>query len=139
MIKNTAKTLILMIIGGSIYYSLEVLFRGHSHWTMGILGGICFICVGSLNYFLKPDTPLWKQALLGAAIITVLEFISGLILNIWLKLNIWDYSDTPMNVMGQICLPFIILWFFVSILVILFDDYLRYLLFGEEKPKHKLF
>ncbi len=136
--KRIIKSFILMLIGGSIYYSLEVLFRGHSHWTMALLGGLCFICIGAINIFFSWDMPLWKQVLIGAVIITVIEFIAGLILNIWLKLNIWDYSNMPLNVMGQICLPFMALWFFLSIVAVILDDYLRYWLFGEEKPRYRI-
>ena len=143
-IKNTLKNIILkyiylFIIGGLIYTSLEVMFRGYSHWTMGILGGVCFILLGLINEILPWDMPLTIQMLIGCMIITVLEFISGCILNIWLKMNIWDYSNLPFNLLGQICLPFSILWYFVSSIGIIVDDYIRYLYFKEDKPRYKIF
>ena len=72
-------------------------------------------------------------------IITVLEFIFGVVLNIWLGLQIWDYSGMPLNIMGQICLPFTVAWYFLSAAAIILDDYIRYWLFGEEKPRYTLF
>ena len=33
----------LGILGGSIYYMIEMLFRGFSHISMFILGGICMM------------------------------------------------------------------------------------------------
>ncbi len=133
------KYLFLFLIGGFIYSIIEILWRGYSHWTMVILGGICFVSIGCLNEFINWYTPLWKQALSGMVIITLLEFITGCIVNLLLKWDVWDYSDVPLNFMGQICVPFMFIWFFLSVAAIILDDYLRYWLFGEEKPKYRLF
>ncbi len=133
------KHVILFTIGGSIYYGIECIYRGYSHWTMAILGGICFVLIGGINEYISWDTPLWKQGLIGSAIVTSLEFVTGCIVNLWLGWNVWDYSDTPFNILGQICIPFSIIWFFISLLAIIVDDYIRYWIFGEEKPKYKLF
>lgn len=43
------KPFILFGIGGFLYYAIEILWRGYSHWTMFILGGLCFILVGFIN------------------------------------------------------------------------------------------
>ena len=131
------KPLILFWIGGFLYYMIEILWRGYSHWTMFILGGLCFVLVGFINEVFKFQ--LVKQMFLSSVIITVLEFICGCIVNLWLHWNIWDYSELPFNIFGQICLPYSILWFFLSLLAIIIDDYLRHWLFGEEKPEYKLF
>lgn len=133
------KHLCLVVIGALLYMGIELLYRGHTHWTMGVLGGLCFVLIGLINEYISWDVPLWLQGIIGASIITVLEFISGVILNIWLGLGIWDYSQVPFNLLGQICLTFTIAWFFLAILAIILDDYLRYWLFGEEKPRYKLF
>ena len=133
------KYIYLFIVGGLIYTTLEVIFRGYTHWTMGVVGGICFILLGLINEILPWETPLTIQMLIGSIIITSVEFISGCVLNIWLKMNVWDYSNLPFNILGQICLPFSILWYFVSAIGIIVDDYIRYIYFGEEKPKYKFF
>ena len=65
-------------------------------------------------------------------IIVTIEFFSGCILNIWLGLGVWNYSNMPYNILGQICLPFSIAWFFLSYIAIKLDDYLRKLLFNED-------
>lgn len=139
-LKILIKYLSLFIVGGFIYYTLETIWRGYSHWTMAILGGICFVSIGVINEFSSWDTPLWKQMLLGMIIILVLEFITGCIVNLWLGLGVWDYSNLPpyLHILGQVCLPFSIVWFFLSGVAIVLDDYLRYWFFGEEKPKYKL-
>ena len=138
-LKITTKYLFLGVIGSIIYMSLELLWRGYTHWTMGVLGGICFICLGLINEILSWETPLVLQMLIGSTIITVLEFITGCIVNLWLGWNVWDYSNLPLNLLGQICLPFSILWYFISAIGIIIDDYIRYIYFDEEYPRYKLF
>ena len=138
MIKHQ-KELILGIIGGFIYVCLELLWRGRSHWTMFVLGAVCFVILGCINELFTWSMPIWKQAAIGTAIITVLEFATGCVVNLWLGWNVWDYSNTFMNLLGQICLPYIILWIPVAIFGIVLDDYLRYWLFNEEKPHYKIY
>lgn len=136
--KRAIKHAVLFVVGGGTYYGIEVLWRGHSHWTMAVLGGLCFLLVGAINEVLSWDTPLWRQALYGAVIITALELAAGILLNLVLGLDIWDYSGLPCNFLGQICLPYFLLWIPLSILAILLDDWLRYWFFGEERPHYRL-
>ena len=137
---SVCKTAILFVFGGLAYFGLEVLFRGHSHWTMFVLGGFLFLILGELNEgLLEWDTPLIWQGVLGSAIVTGAELATGMILNVWLGLGVWDYSGMLLNYQGRICLPFSILWIFVSIAAVVLDDWLRYWLFGEERPHYTLF
>lgn len=53
---------------------------------------------------------LLKKCVLGGTIITLFELLCGLILNLKLKLNIWDYSNRRLNIKGQICPLFSLLW-----------------------------
>ena len=138
-LRLVSKYLFLFCIGGLLYMSIEILYRGYTHWSMGILGGISFVSIGLINEILSLDTPLAIQALIGSIMITLYEFITGVILNIWLGLGIWDYSNLPFNILGQICLPFSIIWYFLSIVGICLDDFLRWKFFGEEKPRYKIF
>lgn len=132
------KYIILGIIGGVSYLIIEILYRGYTHWSMLIPSSISFILIGLINEYISWDMKLWKQMLIGSGIVTVFEFISGYILNIKLGWHIWDYSNVPFNIMGQICLPFSIAWFFISLIAIVADDYFRYWIFNEEKPHYKL-
>lgn len=138
-IKQWLKIFILFLIGGFIYVAIELGFRGHSHWTMFLLGGLCFILIGGLNNYIPWEMSIIKQGVIGALIVTSLEFIFGLVLNLYLNLGIWDYSNMPFNILGQICLPFSIAWFFLSLVAIFVDDWLRYVLFKEERPHYHLF
>ena len=131
------KNLLLIAIGGLVYCMIEMLFRGYTHWSMGIIGGLSFLFCGLVNEYFSMDLLVWKQMLICSVLITIIEFVSGCILNLYLRLNIWDYSNVPLNVCGQICLPFSFLWFLLSLPAIVLDDYLRYWYFGEEKPWYR--
>ena len=135
-LKKLYKTMYLWAIGGFLYCLFELIFRGHTHWTMFAVGGFCFVMCGLLNEHIGWDMPLPLQMLIGCLVITGTELIAGVVLNIWLGLGIWDYSNMPLNLWGQICLPFSFLWFFLSALAIVLDDELRYNMFGEEKPHY---
>ena len=78
------KYLFLFNVGGLLYVLIELIWRGWSHWTMFILGGLCFIYLGPFNEVLRWDTPLWQQILIGAVGITALEFLTGCIVNLWM-------------------------------------------------------
>ena len=136
--KLLLKYLFLFLVGGAIYCVIELLYREYTHPSMYILGGLCFIVCGLFNEIFEWDTPLLIQMLLSSIAITDLEFITGIIVNLILHLNVWDYSNLPFNLLGRICLPFCIIWFFLSLIGIVLDDYLRYYFFNEEKPKYKL-
>ena len=135
-IKNILKLLVLFLIGGLLYYLIELLYRGYSNPFMILVGGLCFILIGSVNEYFTWQTPLWRQCLISAIMITVVEFISGMIFNVWLGMNIWTYKNLPFNICGQICLYYSVLWMLIAIPAILLDDQLRYKLFNEEKPKY---
>lgn len=138
-LKEYEKCFILFLIGGALYIGIEYIFRGFSDFSMFLAGGICFVLIGLLNEVLPWNLSLISQMFLSALIITIVEFIFGMIVNVWLKKGIWDYSSQPFNFKGQICLLFSNYWFFLSLPAILLDDWLRCHLLGEEKPKYRIF
>ena len=130
---------ILFLIGGFIYMGIELLWRGRTHWTMGIVGGICFVLIGLINELFTFEMYILTQAIIGAILITIVEYISGCIINIHFGLAVWDYSNLPFNIQGQVCLLFSFLWVLLSVVAIYADDILRNKLFGEEMKKYKWF
>ena len=98
---------------GSILYGLtEILWRGWTHWTMLLCGGICF----TLMYLVSgSELSLVKKWLLSTCIITTVEFVAGCIVKLRLHWQVWDYSSLPFNLLGQICPRFILMWFALSI------------------------
>lgn len=135
-LKTAAKLLFLFGVGGVTYYAIELLWRGYSHISMLILGGICFVLLGLINELLPWNMGLLWQALIGSGIVTILELITGLIVNVHLGLCVWDYSNLPLNFMGQISVVYTLLWVPLSCVAIVLDDYIRYRFFNEEKPHY---
>lgn len=133
------KAAALFLIGGFLYILIELLYRGYSHWSMFLVGGLMFLAVGRINEVLPWETPLCLQALIGGTMILFVELVSGMILNVWLEWGIWDYSNLPFNVLGQICLPFWAAWIALSVPIILLDDFLCWKMFGGKKPYYILF
>lgn len=141
MFRKIIKPVSLFCIGGTIYILIEIVWRyvrgsTPTHWTMFVLGGLAFLLVGGINEYLPWNMPFWLQDIIGTGIVLVAEFIFGCILNIWLGLGVWDYSNAPFNLLGQVCLPFAFAWIFLVAIAIVLDDYLRYWLFGEDKPEY---
>lgn len=137
ILNNIIKYTVLFFIGGVVYCGIELIYRGRTHWTMFLVGGLCFLFCGSINEVFDWDMLVWKQMFICAVGITIIEFVSGVIINIVFGLHVWDYSNIPFNILGQICLPFSVIWFFISFFAIMLDDWLRHWLFGEEKPHYR--
>lgn len=135
--KQLLKFTFLLLCGGALYYLIEIMARGYSHWAMFLTGGVCFILIGLLNEA-TPKMPLIRQMLISMALITIIEFVVGCMLNLWLGWDIWNYSDRAFNICGQICLKNSIYWFLLSAFGIILDDYLRYFFFNEDKPNYKI-
>lgn len=134
-----SKYIFLFMIGGSMYYIVELLFRGYSHWSMFILGGMCFYYAGIQNEYVSWNYPLWKQLIKVESFVLISEFITGCIVNLWLGWNVWDYSNLAGNILGQTSWQFALLFLPLCLVAIILDDYLRYWLFKEEKPYYKLY
>ncbi|MCC8191682.1 MAG: putative ABC transporter permease [Ruminococcus sp.] len=127
------KSFTIFCIGAFGYGIIEILFRGYTHITMGVLGGICLLFMSILNYFRTSFRSLVVCALISGVFITVMEGAMGYFLNLLLGLNIWDYSTAPLNVNGQICLPFSIAWVVLSLVVMPLERFLSRKIFGVEE------
>lgn len=108
-----AQGLFAFLMGYFLYSLIEILGRGYTHWTMALTGGTVLAILYLLNS--HRTMTLIKSCFLGAVIITFIEFIVGVIVNLILGWNVWDYTDVPFNVLGQICLPFTGIWFVLCI------------------------
>ena len=104
----------VFLTGCFIYSLMEISARGFTHWTMTLTGGIILTILYEMFTGLR-SVPFWQKCILGCLIITSVEFTVGVIVNIILGWNVWNYSDMPFNILGQICLPFTVLWFFLCI------------------------
>lgn len=126
----------LFWFGGATYVALEVIWRGYSHWTMLLLAGVLFIIIGLLNEIWSWNLKFRYQVLISTVIATTLELFTGLIVNVCLGWNVWDYGNVPFNFLGQICLPYTFLWIILSAVAIILDDVIRWKFFGEERPHY---
>lgn len=114
--------LLTFFLGGTIYVLLELLWRGRSHVSMFCAGGLALLLLHGL--FLRFALPLFAQCLVGGLVITAIEFVAGAIVNVHLKLNVWDYSKMPLNLYGQVCLPFSLLWCLLTLPISFLSGYL---------------
>lgn len=100
------------IIGALGYGALEILWRGYTHYTMLMAGGLCFLIIYLIANYSREG--LLKKGIMCAAIITTVEHLTGCIVNIGLGMNVWNYSSLPYNLLGQICLYYSGLWLALS-------------------------
>ncbi len=106
---------VFMYSAGSVLYAgTEVAFRGFTHWTMVITGGICAALIHFENKKLR-SKKLYLRCLAGCATITAAEYSVGCIVNRLLHWNVWDYSGRFLNLHGQICPLFTFFWFLLSV------------------------
>lgn len=137
--RNIMKHLFLFCFGGFAYYVIEIAWRGYSSPSMYVVGGFLFVILGLMNAVIPWEMPILMQGILGAVIVTIVEFISGVVLNLSFGLDIWDYSSLPCNILGQICPLYSFLWIWCSIAAVVTDDWCRHLLFGEDRPHYRLY
>lgn len=112
--KKINRYAIIYLIGGLYYAFIEILWRGYSHWTMILTGGLCVLCLYVINEKCS-GMKFFVRCFLGCIIITAAEFIVGAVVNKMLLWNVWDYSDKSYNIMGQISLNSSLLWFALCI------------------------
>lgn len=124
------KILFLWFILGAIYINLEIITRNYTDRVMLLVGGICGVLIGLINQHPKfYKAKIIFQSIIGTLIVLSVEFISGCILNLWLGLNIWDYSHLPLDVMGQICMLYGVIWFLLMPFAIWLEDTMRWLIY----------
>lgn len=112
-------------IGGSVYLLLELLYRGFSHISMFFAGGLSAALIYTVCCMGRTRRAGWYfRCALGSAIITSVEFCTGVFVNLYLHLHVWDYSDLPLNLLGQVCLPFSAVWFFLTLPILAVGDQL---------------
>lgn len=114
----------LFSIGALGYGLIEILWRGHTHWSMLTAGGLCFVFFGNICEKLKRVSLIIK-GIVGGIFITSIELIFGIIFNIILKKNVWDYSRMPLNLGGQICAVYSFFWVLLSMIFIPFAGFIK--------------
>lgn len=108
--KKISEILFLGGFGGSLYYGIEIAYRGYSHWSMFLLGGICMIFISAQGKCCEWKDPLGIQLFRCTLFVMCSEFITGIIVNKWFRWNVWDYSAEKFQIFGQICLGYTLIF-----------------------------
>lgn len=142
ILKKHIALALLFSFGGAAYVGIEILYRSYSHYSMFFAGGICFVLIDKMQQTLGASVPFWLRAMAGALIITVVEFFTGCIVNLWANIDVWDYSQSRFQFLGQICFHTSVLWIFLSGLVIGISNFLHtkipfFVPEGNDVPRRK--
>lgn len=127
-----------------MYYMLEVAYKsmtGHPErisWTMLAVAVLLTVPVERAGAELPWCCPLWFQALCCAGLVTAVELGAGAVLNLWLDMDIWDYSALPGNLWGQICPQYAAAWWVLCLAFIPVFDWLRWAVEGGDRPRYYL-
>lgn len=124
MLKRTIQDFLLLILGGTAYGIIELIWRQRTHWSMLVTGGICFLSLFRIFSKIK-NTATFLKCIVGSVLITVVELLVGCVVNLKLKLEVWDYSKMPFNILGQICPLYSVFWGFLTLPIIFVCDKLE--------------
>lgn len=105
---------VVFAIGGILYSLMEIAWRGYTHISMALAGGVCLAGMFCIERRFR-GMPLLMKCIFGALFITAVEFGVGCVVNRGMGLDVWDYSSRPLNIMGQICPLFTAVWFIICV------------------------
>lgn len=132
---NFAEFFGTFFIRAAVYPVIEIMWRGYTHFSMALLGGICMLSLHFINMSFS-DISIFLRALLGALMITAWELLFGVVLNMALELDVWDYSGHRLNLFGQICAPYTFFWFLLCFPAFFLSGYMHLLLERlKKRPK----
>lgn len=115
---------LFFLIGAVGYAAIEIIWRGHTHWSMALAGGFAFVFFSIVAKKFMARSIFTKAAICAIGV-TAIEFIFGVIFNLWLKMGVWDYSYMPLNLLGQICPAFMLIWLGLAIVFLPFVEILN--------------
>lgn len=130
--------ILLCTFSGYIYVTIEILYRGFSDVSMMYVASICVLPMIFLNNWYSFEMDFILQCLICAIFATVVEFCTGYFL-INRELQVWDYSNLPGNICGQICPQFFLVWILMSAWVIPLMDWIDYHVFLGDRPYYRIF
>ena len=130
----------IFLFGGTIYTTLEILWRGYSHISMFILSGIISIFIALLNdtaYTYEMDFRL--QILISTIFTTLGEGLVGILVNRILHLNVWCYEGLfGTFFLGQCNIFFVFIWGIICTFGIVLLDFIEYKFFNGQRPYYKI-
>ena len=140
MTKQIIKNIILFILFGCFYVTIEIFFRGYSYPLMFLVAGIASVLIDKLNNKISWDMPLPLQIIIGTFIILALELSSGLFALHVLGVRMWDYRNMPWNMFeGLLCPQFALIWMIMTLgIIVLADAFNYYWLHDSDRPYYVL-
>ena len=93
------------LLGAVGYPVLELIYRRKTHYSMALAGGLSTML---LRYISQLPCGIGTKGILGGIGITGIEYACGQIWN--RNYQVWDYRHIPLNLHGQICLPYTLIW-----------------------------
>lgn len=121
--KGRFEMAVVFFCGAALYAAIEIAWRGNTHWTMALAGGVCFCMLYAVEKYTR--WPFFGKCAYGAAFITGVEFQIGCVVNRLLGWNVWDYSAIAGNWLGQVCPTFTAMWFILCIPALFLAAWLR--------------
>lgn len=95
------------ILGGTLYPLIELLYRGRTHYSMALAGGLAACLVRRVDMRMR-NAPVWAGALICGLGVTAIEYAVGACWN--RRHKVWDYRKERFNLRGQICPRFTLVW-----------------------------
>lgn len=130
---------LLFGICGAVYVLLELIYRGRSHISMFFAAGLSAVGIWlCCNCRRVKQRCLALKCLVGSTLITTVEFCTGVVVNLWMRLAVWDYSAMPMNLLGQVCLPFSLVWFLLTLPILGLGKLIWSPYFSREATKREI-
>ena len=127
--------LIVFLVGAIGYPCIELLYRaGNTHWTMIILGGLALLIIMNVNWVFNHLNIIIRTTI-ATLLVTILEFVAGMVINKWLQMKVWDYSNSLFNIEGQICLKFSLYWYALCFAVIVVAELICYIVKRVRKSR----
>lgn len=114
---RVAKNVLVFFIGAVGYALIEILWRGFTHPTMIVAGGVCFLAFSLIAERMN-HLPLLIKAFSAAFAVTAVELVFGIVFNLGFGMKVWNYANMPLNFLGQICPTFSLLWCGIALLFI---------------------
>ncbi|MBQ5545749.1 MAG: hypothetical protein IIU00_08705 [Clostridia bacterium] len=137
MRRGKSEYLLFFLTGAVCYGLIEILWRGRTHWTMLLTGGLCAALLHRCNRR-HHALDWWSRCGLGCLIITAAELAVGWLVNVRLGMGVWDYSDKFGNLCGQICPEYSAYWYFLSMPVFGLSNVMIYFSSSQNKTNAML-
>lgn len=90
--------------------------RGFLHGPICPIYGLCISSMVIVLANINVTLPF--LLIVATIVISIIEYLTGYILEKLFKTKYWDYTDDPFNIHGRICLHFSIMWGITSVGVV---------------------